>query len=247
MKSANNKRSKSGGSKEGSQRRLGKCETRKVKDKKRRFKKWEENSTKVIIAKSGKTRIIEKTHDKKELDKGVKNKPQFERKEREKTITTEMTTRTPKKPAGSTFDKENIKTVSEKKDRRPRGKITEYYDNVKEDSEEETGEQRKDGTKEEDQKEVEVVCLKDVKIEVRNMIKDLKNAFEDDKKKRKQLINKELDEWKKAVAEERAAREEEFSKERELWREERAAREEEIKEQKEGWERDFSRKKSGHN
>ena len=119
-----------------------------------------------------------------------------------------MTTRTPMKPAGSSVDKESNKIMSEKKDRRPRGKITEYYGNDKEYSEEEMDEQRKDKTKEEDQKEKEVVCLKEVKVEVRNMIKDLKNAFEDGKKKRKHLVSKELEEWKKAAAEKRPAKEE---------------------------------------
>ena len=53
------------------------------------------------------------------------------------------------------------------------------------------------------------------------MIIDMKNAFEEDKRKRKALHSKELEEWKKQVEIERKLREKEFKKEKEAWEEER--------------------------
>ena len=178
--------------------------------------------------------------NKKETEKEIQEESQIEGKRGERASATDMI-RKPSKMSGGAANKEGNKTMNDRKDRITReGKITEYYGNEKKNSEEETDGQRVFKNKEEKIDEQEVVLhLKEVKEEVRKMIKNLKTAFVEDKKKRRTLVHKELEEWKKFAAEEKAEREEEYKKERELWKEVRKVRENEITKQKESWDRDF--------
>ena len=104
-----------------------------------------------------------------------------------------MTTRTPMKPAGGAGNSSG-KNKMPKKDKNVKDKrITEFYGDDKKDKDEKKEDETKSDGEERKDEDVGETGWDDVKQEVRKLIKDMKKAFEEDKKKRKALHSKELE------------------------------------------------------